>query len=313
MTMRGGKNMMDQEQHGLLGSVELLKLVLEVLPVGVWIMDRSGRIIHGNPMGQRIWAGARYVGIEQFGEYKGWWRSNGKRIAPEEWAAARAIAKGETSLNEEIEIECFDGTHKIILNSALPIRDASGAIIGGIIVNTDITERVALEEKLREAASTDELTGACNRRRFYELLREEMQRAARYGRSLSVIMFDVDNFKQINDRHGHVMGDEVLVLLSAIVRDEIREGEHLARFGGDEFLITLPETSEAAAAHLADRLLAALARRPHPVVGAISCSFGVCGLRPGETPDELIRRADQALYRAKAAGRARVVLGTDRG
>lgn len=131
----------------------LLADILNLLPIGVWITDNKGRIVLGNTAGQEIWAGARYVGIEQYGEHKGWWVDTGQRIRPEEWAVARAVTKGETSLNEEIEIECFDGTHKIILNSALPIRGAAGEITGAIIVNQDITRRREGERKLREQAA----------------------------------------------------------------------------------------------------------------------------------------------------------------
>ena len=129
----------------------LLSKVLENLPVGVWITDRNGQLIHGNPASQQIWAGARYVDLEHYGEYKGWWLDSGKRIEPGEWAAARAINRGETSLNEEVEIECFDGTRKIILNSAIPILDDQKVTQGAIIVNQDITERKRAEEALRLA------------------------------------------------------------------------------------------------------------------------------------------------------------------
>jgi hypothetical protein len=126
-------------------SPDLLAAVLDALPVGVWIMDRKGRITHGNPAGLQIWAGARYVGPDQFGEYKGWWTDTGERIEPHEWAAARAIERGETSLDEVIDIECFDGTRKTILNSALPIRGRDGSITGAIIVNQDISGRRRIE------------------------------------------------------------------------------------------------------------------------------------------------------------------------
>jgi len=135
----------------------LLRTIFETLPVGIWITDKQGRIIHGNPAGQQIWAGARYVGIDQFGEYKGWWVDTGKRIEPEEWAAARAVLNGETSINEEIEIECFDGSHKIILNSAVPIRDERQEILGAFIVNDDITERKKAEKNLRQIQKREAL------------------------------------------------------------------------------------------------------------------------------------------------------------
>jgi hypothetical protein len=121
--------------------LDLLPQVLEALPVGVWIMDCTGCITHGNPAGRRIWGGARYVGPARFGEYKGWWADTGRRIAADEWAATRAISRGETSLDEVIDIECFDGSRKTILNSALPLRNSAGDIIGAIIINQDITDR----------------------------------------------------------------------------------------------------------------------------------------------------------------------------
>ena len=122
-------------------ALDLLVKVLEALPVGVWIMDRTGRITHGNPAGLQIWAGARYVGPRQFGEYKGWWADTGKPIAADEWAAARAISRGETSIEEVIDIECFDGSRKTILNSALPLRNDAAQVAGAIIINQDITDR----------------------------------------------------------------------------------------------------------------------------------------------------------------------------
>jgi PAS domain-containing protein len=122
-------------------ALDLLSQVLEALPVGVWIMDHTGRITHGNPAGRRIWGGARYVGPAQFGEYKGWWADTGQRIAADEWAASRAITRGETSIDEVVDIECFDGSRRTILNSALPLRNTVGQITGAIIINQDITDR----------------------------------------------------------------------------------------------------------------------------------------------------------------------------
>jgi PAS domain-containing protein len=130
-----------QSERARQDSEHLLQTVLEALPVGVWILDASGRIVRGNAAGIRIWAGGRYVGPGEFGEYKGWWVSTGTRIAPDEWAAARAIRSGETSIDEEVEIESFDGTRKIILNSAVPLFDTDHRITGAIIVNHEITAR----------------------------------------------------------------------------------------------------------------------------------------------------------------------------
>lgn len=135
-------------EQALARSETLFKTAFNILPVGAWITDEGGKIIFGNPAGHEIWAGARYVGIEQFEEYKAWWLSTGERVKPDEWAVARAVLEGETSLNEELEIECFDGSHKIILNSAIPVCDDQGKTYGVFVINQDITERKRAEQAL---------------------------------------------------------------------------------------------------------------------------------------------------------------------
>ena len=140
--------------RGLIRNIEerkrseaLLLKVLETMPVGVWITDPQGQILHGNQTSQEIWAGAKYVGQEQYGEYKAWWPDNGQPVKPEEWAASRAIASRQAILSEEVEIECFDGTHKTIINSAVPILE-NESILGAIVVNQDITGRKQSERAL---------------------------------------------------------------------------------------------------------------------------------------------------------------------
>jgi PAS domain S-box-containing protein len=128
---------------------ELLRNVLETLPVGVWFLDREGNITYGNPAGQRIWGGARFAGIERFDYYKGWWLETGKRIEANEWGGARAIREGKTIIGEEIEIEAFDGMRRVILHSAVPLRNQQSGIVGAVVVNEDITSRKQMEESLR--------------------------------------------------------------------------------------------------------------------------------------------------------------------
>jgi diguanylate cyclase (GGDEF)-like protein/PAS domain S-box-containing protein len=313
-------------EQALRETEQTLRQVLETLPVGVWMMDAAGRIVHGNPAGLRIWGGARYVAPEEFGEYKGWWVSTGKPIAAEEWAAARAIRNGETSVDEEIEIECFDGTRKIILNSAVPLRDAGGAIHGAIIVNQDITARKRAERELEAAsleleealsrervrANVDGLTGAANRRHFYELAEQELAVAKRYRQPMSLILFDLDHFKQINDTLGHQAGDEILQRVASTVRTHLRHADVLARYGGEEFIVLLPQTSATPASIVAERMredvTAQSVAMPRGPVG-ITISCGVAALSsPDDTLDDLIRRADEALYSAKREGRNRTVL-----
>lgn len=127
----------------------LLRGVLENLPVGVWIVDQNGNVQHGNQASLKIWGGARYVGMEQYGEYKAWHLSNGQPVQAEEWAAARAIRDGQTILDQEVEIEGFDGQRKMIMNSAAPIWE-NGTIQGAIVVNQDITQRKQAEIQLEQ-------------------------------------------------------------------------------------------------------------------------------------------------------------------
>lgn len=299
----------------------MLQHVLDTLPVGVWIMDRTGRITQANPAGLRIWAGARYVGIEQFGEYKGWWLSTGARIAAEEWAAARAIRDGETSLDEEIVIECFDGTRKIILNSAMPLFGEDGSIRGAIIVNQDITARKQIEQELestlsreRMLARTDDLTGAFNRRHFFDLAQHELAIARRYRQPLAVILLDIDQFKKINDTAGHDAGDEVLRRVAHAARKHLRAADVFARYGGDEFIILLPRTKAVEGLVVAERIRGAIADDAATVtasgVRGVTISSGVAELLAAEDDslDQLVQRADDALYLAKKQGRDRTMV-----
>jgi len=130
-----------------------LRAVVDNLPVGVWFTDEKGQIVYGNPSGHKIWSGARYVGPSRFHEYKAWWADTGIALGPDDWAVARAIRNSEASLNEVLDIECFDGSRKTILNSAVPMRDATGQVIGVVVLNEDITERKSAETRMLWLAS----------------------------------------------------------------------------------------------------------------------------------------------------------------
>lgn len=139
-----------QAEESLRKNEKLLRTVLETLPVGVWIISDSGKTVQGNPAGKAIWGGEWLVGMEEYGIFKGWWADSGKRIEPGEWAAARAILKGEVSLNEVIDIETFDGRRKTILSSTVPLRNQDDEIDGAIVVNQDISEQKKAEEDVRQ-------------------------------------------------------------------------------------------------------------------------------------------------------------------
>jgi diguanylate cyclase (GGDEF)-like protein len=173
----------------------------------------------------------------------------------------------------------------------------------------------SLREVFRRAehADVDELTSLPNRRAFREALTHEIQRTTRYGTPLSLILFDLDYFKQINDTHGHPAGDRVLVAAARAVERNLRESDVFARVGGEEFAVLLPNTSEDGAVDLAERLRAALqAITPLTlnVDAQVTASFGVVEFdRGSDDPDgeDLVATADAALYNAKWSGRNRVM------
>jgi diguanylate cyclase (GGDEF)-like protein len=176
----------------------------------------------------------------------------------------------------------------------------------------EIARRIDLEKKLKEQAATDALTGITNRRRFIELAEIEIARALRHNRPLTLAVIDIDQFKQINDTHGHVVGDKALITLVESFKTNIRPTDIFARFGGDEFLLLLPDTSGSQARELIERIRALL---PDKIIqtGAttisVAVSAGITSLsQQDRTLGLLLARADDALYQAKRNGRNAVVL-----
>jgi diguanylate cyclase (GGDEF)-like protein len=173
-------------------------------------------------------------------------------------------------------------------------------------------ENVALHELAAEQAVTDELTGLSNKRRFSEMLQKEFARAQRFGHNLSLLMLDIDDFKQVNDVHGHLQGDEVLRAIGRALDSESRGVDEPARYGGEEFAVALPETGTDGALEVAERIRARIESQRVPRGDGdghlnVTASIGVASLSEAVTdPEGLIAAADKALYVAKAAGKYRV-------
>jgi diguanylate cyclase (GGDEF)-like protein len=159
----------------------------------------------------------------------------------------------------------------------------------------------------RQLADLDALTGLHNRRYFHETLSREVARAQRYDRQLALVVLDLDDFKAINDRIGHLTGDAVIAESAERVRDVVRTADIACRVGGDEFAVILPESTLADADQLYRRLQAALSTRPIGQAGRLSFSAGVAELKPEDDPTTFFERADEALYVAKERGKAQVV------
>ena len=159
----------------------------------------------------------------------------------------------------------------------------------------------------RQLADLDALTSLHNRCYFHETLAREVARAQRYDRKLALIVFDLDDFKAVNDRVGHLAGDSVLAEAAERVRDVVRSADIACRVGGDEFAVILPESTLADADQLYRRIQAAVSARPIAQVGKLHLSAGVAELRPDDDGTALFERADEALYRAKNAGKDQIV------
>jgi diguanylate cyclase (GGDEF)-like protein/PAS domain S-box-containing protein len=195
------------------------------------------------------------------------------------------------------------------------LRDADGDLYGFGQVVRDLTEARRRDEELRRSedrssrfwneAIRDPLTGVFNRRYMVEHLRGTIDRAE--NRIASLVVFDVDRFKAINDRLGHATGDTVLTAVAAVARRQSRAGDMLFRLGGDEFVIYLPGVAARKAAAIAERLRAAVAAARVLDAGTVTVSVGVAQLRPSDSTESWLQRADAAMYEAKRQGRNRVV------
>jgi diguanylate cyclase (GGDEF)-like protein len=179
--------------------------------------------------------------------------------------------------------------------------------------NVQMDKRLKLQElarDLRFQATTDPLTGLSNRLKFNQTLTTEMLRSMRYGTSLSLVLYDVDNFKSVNDTRGHQIGDKVLIQLSQFVPSLLRNTDLLARWGGEEFVILTPGSDGEMAYQAAEKLRNAIEQIKFDEIGTVTCSFGVAQYMCGDTAESLISRADDALYRAKLNGRNQVELAS---
>jgi len=196
--------------------------------------------------------------------------------------------------------------------AATPFTADDAEQLEGLVPHVGVAvESLRERSRARDLAATDGLTGLFNHRRIDELLREEMRRAQRYNRPLSVLMLDLDSFKSVNDNFGHVKGDLMLKTVARVIRTGVRTVDRVGRYGGEEFIVVMPETHKDDAYLLAERMRAAVEEKGYIVVAGEeihrTVSVGVASYpEDGLNPQEVIERADEALYRSKDAGRNRV-------
>ncbi len=306
-----------QAKEALRRSQEAFRTVMEGAPIVFYATDREGIVTFSEGAGlERLGlAPGQVVGQSVFEMY---------RDVPDIAGNLRRALGGETvSYDAEVGGLCYH-------NEVRPQRNQDGAITGLIGVGHDITERKQAEEALKDfavvlefqkqeleranaelaaLATIDGLTGMRNRRAFDERLSEEFERASRYHTPLSLLLLDIDHFKQYNDAFGHPAGDEVLRMIGRVLQKATRETDFLARYGGEEIAVILPETDGDGAMQVAERIRLAVATTAWEC-REVTASLGVCSLKMGmERPEEMIKCADRALYQSKAGGRNRVTHG----
>ena len=298
----------------LQASEELFRAFMNASPFLSYIKDAAGRLLFYNK------AFAKRFGV---GEYSWLGRTDERLWSPNLSRSVRRhdleVMSGGKMVETQERIRNTDGQITSWRSFKFPCHDSAGNLmLAGVAV--DVTDEVArtaeleryqqdlvdVNERLRKLAVTDELTGLRNRRAFEERLVMEFSMARRKKRELAALLLDVDDFKLINDRYGHAAGDEVLRRLGTLLRTSVRLPDLPARFGGEEFVILLPECGEENGLGLARRLMDKVAREPWDL-GTITVSIGVAAMNESlENGLQLVELADEALYASKRAGKNRV-------
>jgi len=280
------------------------ELYFEAVPVMVFVLDTQGRVSAINRRGCELLGLAReaIVGSNWFDRFV----ASDKADRMQE--VFEALQGDRDSITEYVEhtVLTAAGEHRMIVFRSALLRNAAGQVEGLLASGTDMTEQRQLEAELEYRASHDPLTGIYNRRRMHELVDGEMRRARRYGTAFSAILFDIDHFKSINDHHGHVIGDAVLQELTAAVAQRLRDVDSVARWGGEEFLVLLPETHTEGAQRVAEDLRDLTATTEFAERLHVTISLGVATATHDEGIEGLLKRLDANLYLAKDGGRNRI-------
>jgi diguanylate cyclase (GGDEF)-like protein/PAS domain S-box-containing protein len=290
----------------IFGEGQLLDAVLDAAASLIVVVDADGRLVRWNRACEEL-LGYRQAALEAPYALLDLVPA-AERLKVEE--AMRALMAGESPLEIEFHWRTSAGELRLIEWSMTALTGRDGQIAYMVGTGIDVTaarswseERVASEARLRHMADHDALTGLYNRRRFEEELERHIAHGARYGMSGALLMLDLDDFKQINDGHGHRAGDRVLTAVAVVLRNRLRASDIVARFGGDEFAVLMPVGGTPEAEELADLLAAAVHRDVPTPAGPLTASVGIALLDESSTADEILSRADDAMYADKRTAR----------
>ena len=222
-----------------------------------------------------------------------------------------AIVSG-TRFSHDMCVKAINGRVIPVEMQCIPIQADKGSCLGAAVIFRDTSSEDHLEKRVQSLhikATQDPLTGVANRAEFDRVLMDMVDQGHLSEKPFSLIISDIDRFKQVNDKHGHQAGDEALISFARLLRRMSRHGDHVARYGGEEFVMLCPGCNCAEAAHLAEKIRSELAQTPLNELGGncVTASFGVTELQPGDSPESILRRADRGLLQAKDSGRNMVV------
>ncbi|MFP4021698.1 MAG: sensor domain-containing diguanylate cyclase [Halanaerobium sp.] len=279
--------------------LEQYKLIVENTPNLIWVSGVDGKCYYFN----QTWLDFRGRSLGE--EYGYGWFEEG--VHPDDKERCLEIYTENFEKKKEFQmvyrLKRHDGEYRWIDDSGAPFYDEAGNFSGFVGSCVDITERIR-GQQYKERAIRDGLTGIFNRQYFFDLMNEEYYKAVENKNSLSVIMFDVDKFKSINDNFGHLVGDQVLKAICNSVNQVIRDFDIFARYGGDEFVVGLPDTDIKDANKVAVRIKEKINKIEIEAAEKleISCSIGTVTLNNEHSIEDLVDRADRALYICKNDG-----------
>lgn len=289
--------------------------LLDALRDPAYYVDARGRTLYWNEAASRFTGHpAEEVLGRPASDPKLWYEdAEGVPLRADDFPGSRSLREGRAA-DRMLLLRRRDGERIPVEARCSPVRDEEGAVAGVLVVLRDATSAAALERALRQArlaAESDPLTGLANRRALDRMLDLRLRVQVCEGRPFCLILADLDRFKSVNDGWGHVVGDRALAAFADMLRGQSRAEDLVARFGGEEFVVLLPDATLEVATRVAERLRAATpsATPPELAPRRLSASFGVVEAALGEAPSQLLHRADAALYRAKSAGRDRVEIG----
>lgn len=300
----------------------LVETTLHGLPLAIVVIDQDHKVVHWNRAMEELTGVPRQERVGTDRQWHPFYRKPRPLMADlvldndleriKEMFTTRGLKKS-TFIEGGFEAEGFfslGGRDRHLYFLAAPIYDEEGQIIRAVETMIDLSEKRRLEEKLRLLSVTDDLTGLYNQRYFFESLSREVEAAHRHGHALSLVLMDIDKFKNYNDRFGHLEGDKVLSRLAQVLSQCVRQTDMACRYGGEELVVIMPHTASQEAEVAAERIRRSIAEQEFfpsvvgqaPVRARITASVGVARLQIHQSMHDLVRAADKAMYQAKSSG-----------